>query len=110
MSVTDDTRGPVPRDRRAATEYLYVLPIAPGMYEVYAESGTAYTVDLLEGRCTCKDHEYRGVDCKHIRRVELALGERDLPRGIDRDALDPLLAERPAVQAQLQERGGADAD
>ena len=36
------------RDVRALTEYLTVLPEAPGLYEVVSQSGESYTVDAFE--------------------------------------------------------------
>lgn len=76
------------RDARALTQYLTVIPIeGTGMYEVTSESGREYIVDLQETRCTCKDHEFRRVRCKHIRRVEFETGARELPAWINEDAL-----------------------
>lgn len=76
------------RDVRALTEYLTVLPEAPGIYSVVSESGASYTVDGRDGACTCPDFEYRDIRCKHLRRVAFAIGERPLPAWIDRDAID----------------------
>jgi hypothetical protein len=76
------------RDRRALEQYLTVLPEAPGLFRVVSESGSAYTVDTREGRCTCPDHKHRGVRCKHLRRVAFATGERPIPATVDREAID----------------------
>ena len=91
------------RDVRAATQYLYTVPYAPKMYEVYSENGTRYVVDIESKACTCKDHQYRNPTggCKHVRRVELALGVRELPDSVSPEDVDPLLAERPAVQEAM---------
>lgn len=77
-----------PRDRRALTEYLTVLPDegdacgADGMYVVVSESGSTYTVDVREGACTCPDFQYRDVECKHLRRVAFATGEKAVPSDV----------------------------
>lgn len=94
------------RDVRAATEYLYVLPYGPMMYECYSEDGEAYRVDLKLGGCTCSDWRFREPDegCKHARRVLMALGERDIPATVAVDEVDRMLAERPAVKEQLADR------
>lgn len=91
------------RDVRAATEYMYVVPFGPAMYEVYSEAGEAYRVDLRLGGCTCPDAQYRGEDvtCKHERRVLMALGEREIPDCVGREDVDRLLAERPAVDLEF---------
>lgn len=82
------------RDVRALTESMTVLPEAPDLYDVVGQNGNgSYTVDLRDGRCTCPDHKYRGVRCKHLRRVAFATGERPLPAWIDCDAVDALLGE-----------------
>jgi hypothetical protein len=71
--------------RRALTEYLTVLDDvgrakgADDLFLVVSQSGSEYLVDRREGRCTCPDHEYRGVRCKHLRRVAFATGGRSRP-------------------------------
>ncbi|MFC6764182.1 hypothetical protein [Natrinema soli] len=73
------------RDRRALEQYLTVLEDVGdvagrrGEYEVVSESGSSYVVNTLLGACTCPDHEYRDVKCKHRRRVGFATGERTVP-------------------------------
>lgn len=64
------------RTRRARTERMRVQPKGGGIYEVHSASGATYAVDVPGGRCTCPDHTYRGVVCKHQRRVaqEIAAG------------------------------------
>lgn len=74
-------------DIRALTEYLTVIPDAPGMYEVVSHSGSTYTVDGRDGACTCPDHEYRDRRCKHIARVELETGRKAIPAWVDPDDL-----------------------
>lgn len=48
-------------------------------------------IDARDGRCTCPDHEYRHVRCKHLRRVAFATGETALPAGVNRDVIDAQL-------------------
>lgn len=92
---TDPDRGTDARDARALTEYLTVLPEtgrargAEDLFLVVSQSGSEYLVDAREGRCTCPDHEYRGVRCKHLRRVAYATGETPLPADVD--DVDPQL-------------------
>ncbi|NHN40523.1 hypothetical protein G9C85_02575 [Halorubellus sp. JP-L1] len=85
------------RDIRAACEYLFVhsLRDTPGCYHVYGESGAQYFVDLRSGMCTCEDAQYRCPDggCKHRRRVEFELGEREIPGCIKEHDMDPRLVD-----------------
>ena len=77
------------RTERALTQYLTVLADvgrakgADDLFLVVSQSGTEYLVDRREGRCTCPDHEHRGVRCKHLRRVAFATGARPVPDGVD---------------------------
>ncbi|WP_254544591.1 SWIM zinc finger family protein [Halomarina pelagica] len=82
-----------PRDVRALTDYLLVVEEAPDLYLVYGEGGDECTVDTRTDACTCPDHEYRGVTCKHARRVAFETGARDVPAWAGRDAMDPLLVD-----------------
>lgn len=81
------------RDARALTECMSVLPDGGDVYTVVGENGGTYAVDAREGRCTCPDHQYREVRCKHIRRVEFATGERAIPAWVETDSLDELLGD-----------------
>ena len=80
----DDSIDLEPRTRRALEEPLSVLgpdgtPVADAdrtLVSVVSHSGESYRVDVREGRCTCPDHEHRGVECKHLLRAAIALGER----------------------------------
>jgi predicted nucleic acid-binding Zn finger protein len=51
------------------------LEQAGGQYAVYSESGNTYTVDIVEGTCSCPEyHENKpNNDCKHRRRVEMEI-------------------------------------
>ena len=73
-----------PRTRRALERVYSVLhvdctPIEEGesptvVSVVSGNSGREHRVDVREEKCTCEDHEYRGVECAHIRRAKIALG------------------------------------
>lgn len=107
-NASRDNQSTDERDVRALTEYLTVLPDAPGLFEVVSQSGASYTVDAREGACTCPDFEYRDVICKHLRRVAFATGQRPIPTAIPADAIDEQLgrhvdggpeADRPVLLA-----------
>lgn len=91
------------RARRALTECMTALEIAPELYTVIGENqGPEYTVDTRVGRCTCPDAQYRLDDdqaCKHELRVRFAIGELEIPEWIDRDKIDPLLGEHVSPTA-----------
>jgi len=61
------------RSRRARTEPMSVRALGDGLYEVETNHDDAYLVDLEAGRCTCPDHVFRDVRCKHIRRVAIEI-------------------------------------
>jgi hypothetical protein len=67
------------RTRRARTERMRFRPMGGGVYEVDSESGNTYRVDVPGGRCTCPDHSYRRVWCKHLRAVAQAIAEGRVP-------------------------------
>ena len=68
-----------PRSRRARAERMAVAPLGGGIYEVESQSDHTYFVDLPGGRCTCPDHMFRGVRCKHLRRVAIEVDEGRVP-------------------------------
>jgi hypothetical protein len=88
------------RDLRALEECLTVLDdldraaAHDDEYLVVSASGKEYLVNTTRGECECPDHEYRDVECKHLRRVAFATGERDVPETIN---ADPLLGEHVAT-------------
>ena len=108
------------RDRRALTEAMSVLPEGGDIYTVVGQHNNgAYSVDARDGRCTCADHRYRGVTCKHIRRVAFATGERPVPLWVDPGRIDPYLGHhlegtpriaRPDGGASLDSRAPGDAE
>ncbi|SDR31524.1 SWIM zinc finger family protein [Natronobacterium texcoconense] len=67
------------RSLRAHTEPMSVLPLGDGLYEVESGSDHTYLVDLEAGRCTCPDHVFRGVRCKHVRRIAIEITEGRTP-------------------------------
>jgi len=67
------------RAERARSEPMAVEPLGGGRYDVVTAENHVYTVNLPESRCTCPDSRYRGVNCKHIRRVAIDVNERRTP-------------------------------
>ncbi|WP_433626261.1 SWIM zinc finger family protein [Halomicrococcus sp. NG-SE-24] len=67
------------RSQRARAERMAVAPLGGGLYEVESQSNETYFVDLPGGRCTCPDHMFRGVRCKHVRRVAIEINEGRVP-------------------------------
>jgi len=60
------------RTVRAIDEYMTVLEgEGPHSYAVYSQSGQCYEIDGATGTCSCPDHQRRGSECKHLRRVHL---------------------------------------
>ncbi|WP_224335649.1 SWIM zinc finger family protein [Haloprofundus halobius] len=80
------------RDVRALTETMFVEREAPDFYRVRTQAGREYVVDTREPACTCPDFQYRDVRCKHVRRVQFEVGERDPDSVVDdvHTALDHL--------------------
>lgn len=58
---------------------MTVAALGTALYEVGAESGNTYIVDLDDDRCSCPDHAFRGVSCKHLRRVAIEITEGRVP-------------------------------
>jgi hypothetical protein len=91
------------RTRRALEEPLTVLTpdFAPvedqdaTVVSVTSHSGSSYTVDVREERCTCKDFKHRTPEggCKHIRRARFALGREPVDSQVITEVdVDPELA------------------
>ncbi|WP_224449588.1 SWIM zinc finger family protein [Haloprofundus salilacus] len=92
-AITESTTTSVDeRDVRALTETMFVDREAPDFYRVRTQSGDEYVVDTREPACTCPDFQYRDVRCKHVRRVQFEVGERDPDAVVDdvHDALNHL--------------------
>jgi hypothetical protein len=94
-AATDERTDLEPRDVRALTEAMVVLPEGDAVYTVIGEhAGGEYTVDADAGTCTCPDAEYNlgpTEQCKHERRVAFETGGRAIPDAVDATALDDQL-------------------
>ena len=103
-----------PRDVRALTEVLTVLPDQPEvagadeLYLVVSESGSEYTVDARDGSCTCPDAVHRDATCKHLRRVAFATGARAVPAWVDADDVDVGLGEHTAATPRVAAADGGE--
>ena len=86
------------REIRALTERLVVLDRdAPGLFTVFSEEGTEYTVDIHDGgACTCPDVEFNDPDggCKHQHAARFLAGDRDVPTWVIREEINAQLATR----------------
>jgi len=90
------------RDADALTRAMTVLDDvgrargARGLYVVVSDSGRSYLVNADSGACNCDDAFYRnpGGGCVHYRRVQYALGEREIPEWANRDRVDPQLGQQ----------------
>jgi hypothetical protein len=94
------------RDVRALTEPMDVYvddpATADGDHEVAVyNEGERRLVNVDVGFCDCPDAHYRQAHCKHLRRVEFALGRRAVPAGIRTEALDDGLRRRLQEADQL---------
>ncbi|WP_224268895.1 SWIM zinc finger family protein [Haloprofundus salinisoli] len=105
-TTAESTPDPVDeRDVRALTETMFVDREAPDFYRVRTGSGDEYVVDTREPACTCPDFQYRDVRCKHVRRVQFEVGDRDTDTVADDvyaalDDLDDRLAALAARRAE----------
>jgi hypothetical protein len=85
-----------PRDARALTQHMTVLPEGGSLFSVTSQSGNEYTVDAKRGRCECDDMAHNLPDgdreeCKHLARVRFATGERAIPSWVNMDRVHDLL-------------------
>ena len=82
--ITNTKEGVDKRTIRAATESMSIDRHAGkcGEFDVYSESGSVYRVCLITETCDCPSATYQDGACKHQRRVEMELGQRDVP-GLD---------------------------
>ncbi|WP_336035544.1 SWIM zinc finger family protein [Halobacterium yunchengense] len=86
MSPSRTDGRPNGRSRRARREAMRVRKVGDAAYEVWSPSGHVYDVDLDAGRCTCPDHRFRGVRCKHLRRVAIEVTLGNVPAPGEREA------------------------
>ena len=86
------------REIRALTERLVVLDRnAPGLFTVFSEEGTEYTVDIHDGgACTCPDVEFNDPEggCKHQHAARFIVGDRAIPSWVIREEINAQLATR----------------
>jgi len=83
------------RTKKAATEHMAIWSMrGKGLFGVHnADSSDTemdhYFVDLVQGMCNCRDMQWNDPEngCKHLRRVELVIGLRDIPESVDPDGL-----------------------
>lgn len=108
--VTDGCIDLERRDVRALTEKMTVLPEGGELYAVVTESGSEYTVDAREKRCTCPDARHHDPEggCKHLRRVQYATGDKALPKWADTDAVDSLLGQHTDGSPMVAVADGGD--
>lgn len=90
------------RTVRAAGEPLDLYQHSETIFHVYSE-GDFYVVDVRDRRCECPDHKYRGGECKHLQRVALARGDREIPPGVN---VDPVLEKQRAALADESRGSG----
>ncbi len=74
------------RAGRARVERMAVRAVGAGQYDVLTAEEAVYSVSLPESRCTCPDHRYRGVRCKHLRRVAIEVTAGRVPAPGEREA------------------------
>jgi len=84
--LAPDTAALEDRSARAWTEAMAVRLLPDGRYAVESERGATYVVDLDARRCSCPDHEIRGVRCKHMRRVAIEITAGRLPTPDERSS------------------------
>ena len=58
---------------------MSVTALGDSLYEIRTENDSTYLVDLADRRCSCPDHSYRDVRCKHLRRVAIEITEGRVP-------------------------------
>lgn len=79
VALAPDLRKLDERSARAWIERMAVTPLGGGVYRVDTHEDHSYGVDLPGQRCTCPDHHYRGVQCKHLRRVAIEVTQGRVP-------------------------------
>ncbi len=106
--------GVTKRDVRAATESMYVdledradtteitVEEADEMAIVHSEDGTPHVVNYGGVAGDCPDMQYNEPNggCKHIRRAQMATGEKPVPKCISPADLDPRLLRRIRLDSE----------
>ena len=61
-----------------------ITKLKDGVYIVASQwSAKSYTVDMKARSCTCPDHVYRHLDCKHVLAVEAFRERATAPAPVD---------------------------
>lgn len=63
------------RSRNQLEDVEVIFSDSPGMAEVRSTSGMAYSVDHINGSCTCMHHIMRDERCRHMDAVDIAMGQ-----------------------------------
>lgn len=79
VALAPDLRELDERAVRAWIEPMAVTPLGGGVYRVETHEDHSYSVDVPGQRCTCPDHQYRGTQCKHLRRVAIEITQERVP-------------------------------
>jgi len=79
VALAPDLRDLDERAVRAWIEPMAVTPLGGGVYRVDTHEDHSYSVDVPGQRCTCPDHQYRNVQCKHLRRVAIEISQGRVP-------------------------------
>ncbi|WP_049946423.1 hypothetical protein, partial [Halalkalicoccus jeotgali] len=95
-NTTPTKEGIDKRTIRAATESMSIDRHAgeAGEVDVYSESGSVYRVCLITETCECPSDTYQDGACKHQRRVEMALGQHDVPNLDEETDVELMIAAR----------------
>ena len=86
VALAPDLRKLDERAVRAWVEPMAVTPLGGGVYRVETRDDHSYSVDVPGQRCTCPDHQYRGAQCKHLRRVAIEISQGRVPPPGKREA------------------------
>lgn len=89
------------RAERIDPEY-YVLEDDPLIIEFESDSGNTYTVLPETGYCSCDDHRYRGMVCKHLLALATQIDDEERPY-LDRATALGLTYERDRLESEREE-------
>ena len=92
-----------PRDGRALRELMSAVAIDEdaGKWTVYNAEGHEYPMDVCEGVCSCEDFTHGHNHCKHLRRVEYIVGDREVPEWVNPDEIERNLRDRLDSEGHL---------
>ncbi len=63
------------RSRNQLEDLEVTFSDTPGMAQVRSGSGNTYSVDYINGGCTCMHHTMREERCRHMDAVDMAMGQ-----------------------------------